>query len=204
MQPLNTELILIRITGEDRPGLTASVTEILAKYDATILDIGQADIHNTLSLGILCKTEEQHSGFIMKELLFKASSLGVTVRFYPITTKEYEDWVNMQGKNRYILTLLGRKLSARQISAVTRILAEQGMNIDAIKRLTGRIPLDECESRTRLHRIFRSWHSERPYCHARTVNETGNRTGNGFLFPVGQYVPPDAPPHLLRYGLYAD
>lgn len=145
MQPLNTELILIRITGEDRPGLTASVTEILAKYDATILDIGQADIHNTLSLGILCKTEEQHSGFIMKELLFKASSLGVTVRFYPITTKEYEDWVNMQGKNRYILTLLGRKLSARQISAVTRILA----NIDAIKRLTGRIPLDECESRTR-------------------------------------------------------
>ena len=149
MQPLNTELILIRITGEDRPGLTASVTEILAKYDATILDIGQADIHNTLSLGILCETEEQHSGFIMKELLFKASSLGVTVRFYPITTKEYEDWVNMQGKNRYILTLLGRKLSARQISAVTRILAEQGMNIDAIKRLTGRIPLDECESRTR-------------------------------------------------------
>ena len=147
MQSLNTELILIRITGEDRPGLTASVTEILAKYDATILDIGQADIHNTLSLGILCKTEEQHSGFIMKELLFKASSLGVTVRFYPITTKEYEDWVNMQGKNRYILTLLGRKLSARQISAVTRILAEQGMNIDAIKRLTGRIPLDE--SRTR-------------------------------------------------------
>ena len=106
MQPLNTELILIRITGEDRPGLTASVTEILAKYDATILDIGQADIHNTLSLGILCKTEEQHSGFIMKELLFKASSLGVTVRFYPITAKEYEDWVNMQGKNRYILTLL--------------------------------------------------------------------------------------------------
>lgn len=149
MQPLSTELILIRVTGEDRPGLTASVTEILAKYDATILDIGQADIHNTLSLGILCKTEEQHSGFIMKELLFKASSLGVTIRFYPISVKEYEDWVNMQGKNRYILTLLGRKLSAHQISAVTRILAEQGMNIDAIKRLTGRIPLDECDLRTR-------------------------------------------------------
>lgn len=149
MKPLSTELILIRVTGEDRPGLTASVTEILAKYDATILDIGQADIHNTLSLGFLCKTEEQHSGFIMKELLFKASSLGVTIRFYPITAKEYEDWVSMQGKNRYILTLLGRKLSARQISAVTRILAEQGMNIDAIKRLTGRIPLDECDTKTR-------------------------------------------------------
>lgn len=67
--------------------------------------------------------------------------MGVTIRFYPITEEEYESWVNMQGKNRYILTLLGRKLTARQIAAVTRILAEQDMNIDAIKRLTGRIPL---------------------------------------------------------------
>ncbi|WP_321331314.1 phosphoserine phosphatase SerB [uncultured Bacteroides sp.] len=149
MQLSNTELILIRITGEDRPGLTASVTEILAKYDAAILDIGQADIHNTLSLGILCKTEEQFSGFIMKELLFKAAALNVTIRFYPISVEEYENWVAMQGKNRYILTLLGRKLSAKQISAVTHILAEQGMNIDAIKRLTGRIPLEECRANIR-------------------------------------------------------
>ena len=101
MQPSNTELILIRVTGEDRPGLTASVTEILAKYDATILDIGQADIHNTLSLGILFKSEERHSGFIMKELLFKASSLGVTIRFEPITTEQYDNWVGMQGKPLY-------------------------------------------------------------------------------------------------------
>lgn len=149
MQPSNTELILIRVTGEDRPGLTASVTEILAKYDATILDIGQADIHNTLSLGILCMTEEKNSGFLMKELLFKASSLGVSIRFYPVSVEEYESWVNMQGKNRYILTLLGRKLSARQIAAVTGILAEQDMNIDAIKRLTGRIPLDESKAHAR-------------------------------------------------------
>ena len=51
----STELILIRITGLDRPGLTASITEILSKYDVTILDIGQADIHSTLSLGIYLK-----------------------------------------------------------------------------------------------------------------------------------------------------
>ena len=139
----NTELILIRITGLDRPGLTASITEILSKYDVTILDIGQADIHSTLSLGILFKSQEKDSGNIMKELLFKASALGINIRFYPVTVEEYEEWVNMQGKNRYILTLLGRKLTAKQIAAVTGILAEQGLNIDAIKRLTGRIPLDE-------------------------------------------------------------
>ena len=145
----NTELILIRITGLDRPGLTASITEILSKYDVTILDIGQADIHSTLSLGILFKSQEKDSGNIMKELLFKASALGINIRFYPVTVEEYEEWVNMQGKNRYILTLLGRKLTAKQIAAVTGILAEQGLNIDAIKRLTGRIPLDEDKTDTR-------------------------------------------------------
>lgn len=149
MNDINTELILIRITGLDRPGLTASMTEILARYDVTILDIGQADIHSTLSLGILFKTREDQSGNIMKELLFEASNLGVNIRFYPISTVEYENWVSLQGKNRYILTLLGRKLTARQIGAVTRILANQGLNIDAIKRLTGRIPLDEKAASTR-------------------------------------------------------
>lgn len=149
MGEINTELILIRITGLDRPGLTASITEILAKYDVTILDIGQADIHSTLSLGILFKSYENQSGNIMKELLFEASNLGVNIRFYPIPKDEYENWVSLQGKNRYILTLVGRKLTARQIGAVTRILADQGLNIDAIKRLTGRMPLDEKKTTTR-------------------------------------------------------
>ncbi len=149
MSTNNTELILIRITGLDRPGLTASITEILARYDVTILDIGQADIHSTLSLGILFKSYENQSGNIMKELLFEASNIGVNIRFYPISTEEYENWVSLQGKNRYILTLLGRKLTAKQIGAVTRILANQGLNIDAIKRLTGRIPLDEKKASTR-------------------------------------------------------
>lgn len=146
---INTELILIRITGLDRPGLTASFTEILSEYDVTILDIGQADIHSTLSLGILFKSPKSDSGNIMKELLFKASDMGVNIRFYPVPVEEYEEWVNMQGKDRHILTLLGRKLTAKQIAAVTRILAEQGLNIDAIKRLTGRQPLDEQKASVR-------------------------------------------------------
>lgn len=140
---VNSELILIRITGVDRPGLTASFTEILSGYDVAIMDIGQANIHSTLSLGILFKSLKSDSGNIMKELLFKASDLGVNIRFYPVPVEEYEEWVSMQGKDRYILTLLGRKLSAKQITAVTHILAGQELNIDAIKRLTGRQPLDE-------------------------------------------------------------
>ena len=135
------EQILIGITGQDRPGLTASVMSILAKYGAQVLDIGQADIHSTLSLGILMRLDEIHSGQVMKELLFKATELGVNIGFSPITDEEYEDWVNHQGKNRYILTIIGRSLSARQIEATTKIIAAQGLNIDSILRLTGRVSI---------------------------------------------------------------
>ena len=137
------ELILININGADRPGVTAGLTEILAKHDALILDIGQADIHNNLSLGILFQTKGSTSGEILKELLFKSYELGVNIRFNPISEDQYDKWVDMQGKNRYIITMVARKLSARQIAAVTKTVADQGMNIDDIKRLTGRIPLDE-------------------------------------------------------------
>ena len=143
------EQILVRITGQDRPGLTASVMSILAKYDAQILDIGQADIHATLSLGILIRMEEAHSGQVMKELLFKATELGVQIGFAPISDDEYEDWVRHQGKNRYILMVTGRQLEAKQIEAATRIIADQGLNIDSIIRLTGRKSIKNPAKHTR-------------------------------------------------------
>ena len=146
---MKEEQILIRITGQDRPGLTAAVMGILARYDATVLDIGQADIHNTLSLGILMRMDEMKSGLAMKELLFKATELGVNIGFSPISDDEYEDWVGHQGKNRYILTVLGRQLEARQIQAATQILADQGLNIDSILRLTGRKSIKKLDKQTR-------------------------------------------------------
>ena len=140
---ISPELILINITGADRIGMTAELMEILARHDATVLDIGQADIHHNLSLGILFKTDNLKSGEIIKELLFKTNDLKVQVSFNVISEEEYEDWVSRQGKGRYIITILGRKITAKQISATAKVIAEQGMNIDAITRLTGRMPLDD-------------------------------------------------------------
>ena len=139
----NVEIIQINISGEDKPGMTSSLTAILARYDAFILDIGQANIHQSLTLGLLIKTTSDKSGNIMKELLFKASELGMQIRFAPISEQKYNDWVGRQGKNRYIITLLGRRVTAQHIAAVTKVVAEHGLNIDALKRLTGRIPLEE-------------------------------------------------------------
>lgn len=135
------ELILINISGMDKPGVTSALTDVLAKYEADVLDIGQADIHHTLSLGILFKTNSQKSGYILKELLFKASELDVNIRFSPVRLDDYEKWVNRQGKNRYVITILGRYISAQQIARVTSVIASQGLNIDAIQRLTGRTSL---------------------------------------------------------------
>ncbi|MBP5572530.1 MAG: phosphoserine phosphatase SerB [Bacteroidales bacterium] len=135
------EIIQVNISGDDKPGLTAALTGILAKYDAFILDIGQANIHKTLTLGILFRTSTKQSGFIMKDLLFAASELGVQIRFTPVSRKSYNAWVTRQGKGRYIVTLLGRQINASDIAKVTAVTAKHGFNIDAIRRLTGRMPL---------------------------------------------------------------
>ena len=144
----NLELIQINISGQDRPGVTSALTAILGKYGASILDIGQADIHHTLVLGILFKTTSNRSGDIMKELLFKAAEMNVQIRFSPISVEDYEEWVGLQGKNRYIITILGRRITAEQRASVTAIVAEQGLNIDMIQRLTGRMPLSEEDTTT--------------------------------------------------------
>lgn len=139
------ELILINISGNDHPGVTAALTAILARYHAVILDIGQSNIHHTLSLGILFKTDSSVSGEIMKELLFKASELDVQIRFTPVSVDRYNDWVGRQGKSRWIITILGRRLTARHIALVTDVVTDQNLNIDSIRRLTGRMPLADTE-----------------------------------------------------------
>lgn len=139
-----TELVLIRVVGADKPGLTANITAILAQYKVTILDIGQAEIHDSLSLGILAAIPSTaESAPVLKDVLFKAHAIGLTVSFTPVDSESYQKWVQGQGKDRHIITLLARTISAEHIARITAIVAEHGLNIDNITRLTGRVPLEE-------------------------------------------------------------
>lgn len=138
-----TELILINVTGVDGPGLTSALTDILGRHRATILDIGQSTIHHFLSLGLLIKTDSRSSGNILKDLLFKASELNLNIRFTPTEIDDYEEWVSQQGKEKWIITLLGRRVTADHIAILTAEVASRGLNIESIKRLTGRISLNE-------------------------------------------------------------
>ena len=144
------ELLLINITGPDKPGLTSKIAAILAGYNVPVLDIGQAVIHNHLSLGMLVEVpRESASSPILKDLLFCAHTLGIQITFTPIADDEYDGWVGEQGKPRYLLSLLSRKISAEQLERVSSLVAAHRLNIDTISRLSGRIPLDNGDNHTR-------------------------------------------------------
>ncbi|WP_426159912.1 phosphoserine phosphatase SerB [Pseudomonas sp. TSRC2-2] len=137
------EIVLINITGVDRPGLTAAITGVLAQGGVNILDIGQAVIHDTLSFGILVEIPDSEQGkSVLKDILFKGYELDQQVRFTPVSEEDYQQWVDNQGKKRHIVTLLTRKVTAGQLQAVSAITAKYGLNIDHIDRLSGRMPLD--------------------------------------------------------------
>lgn len=135
------EIVLINITGPDRPGLTAAITGILSRSRVNILDIGQAVIHDTLSFGILVEMAGgSDKSDVLKDVLFRASELDQQVKFTPISAEDYAQWVNGQGKPRHIVTLLARRVTAEHIARVSTITAQHGLNIDHIDRLSGRIP----------------------------------------------------------------
>ncbi|MBK1699547.1 phosphoserine phosphatase SerB [Thiococcus pfennigii] len=135
-----SEIVLINVTGPDRPGITAGLTGVLGRYGIPILDIGQSVIHDTLALGLLVELpDDSASCALFKDLLFTGHGLGLTLRFSPIPAPDYEAWVQEQGQPRHILTLLGWEISARHLAAVAGVVAEYGLNIDQITRLTGRI-----------------------------------------------------------------
>lgn len=140
------EILIINVAGEDKPGVTSAVASALAKYDVSILDIGQAVIHNTLNLGILVDVPTGDAAApVLKDVLFGLHAMGMQVRFQPITEESYEQWVKQQGKPRHIVTLLARQVEATHLARVTQLTSQRGLNIDKITRLSGRVPLGKTD-----------------------------------------------------------
>ena len=136
------EILLINVAGEDQPGITSAVSRVLDEHGADILDIGQSVIHDNLNLGLLVKIPDgQSRERVQKEILFSLHAMDMAVRFQPISEPSYDHWVAQQGKPRHIVTLLARRVSAHHIARVTAVTVAQGLNIDKITRLSGRVPL---------------------------------------------------------------
>ncbi len=142
-----TDPILISITGLDRPGITAALTRVLAGFDVNVLDIGQSVIHDALSLGMLVQIPDATEIQTVKEAVREAAGgLGLAVRFVDIPAQSYDEWVEKQGKPRHVVTLLAQRVTACQISRLAQVVADNGLNIDKITRLSGRIPLKSARS----------------------------------------------------------
>jgi phosphoserine phosphatase len=137
-----TETILIHFSGRDRPGLTADLTSILASYDTCVLDIGQAVVHETLSLGLLVEIPRGESfRGVQDALAARSRELGLQVNFTLVAKADLDEWISSQGKDQFIVTILGRAISANHIAQVSTIVAQHGLNVDRIERLSGRLSL---------------------------------------------------------------
>lgn len=138
------EILLINVSGEDQPGVTSAITSVLARYQADILDVGQAVIHDTLALGILVALDasEDTKDTLLGEIQTSTQPFAIQVRMQAVTRENYRQWVEHQGKARHIVTLLSRQITAAQIAELTAVTVKHGLNIDNINRLSGRVELD--------------------------------------------------------------
>ncbi len=145
-----SEIVLLNISGEDQPGLMAMVTSTLAQYQVRVLDLGQAVIHDELNVGMLVQvTNAADVEAVMRDLRNSATTLGIAIRFTPISAADYQEWVGSQGKPRHIVTLLAAGFSGVQLADVTRVIHGHGLNIDSIRRLSGRVPLASADGHVR-------------------------------------------------------
>jgi phosphoserine phosphatase len=137
-----SEIVLVNVSGENKPALMSMLTSTLADYQVRVLDIGQAVIHDELSLGMLIQLPNRNKTAPLKsELLERTRKLGAVIRFTDVTPDEYTEWVALQGKPRYIVTMLAGGVAAQQLAAVVAIVERHGLGIDGIRRLSGRLAL---------------------------------------------------------------
>ena len=136
------KVILINVSGGDRPGLTSSLADTLAAYQVRVLDIGQAVVHETLALAILIElTAGEEFTPLKKDLLVRAHDLALKIQFTPVSQQAFEHWVRSQGKFRFIISILGRVITAEQLAKISATISSNGLNIDRIERLSGRLSL---------------------------------------------------------------
>jgi phosphoserine phosphatase len=139
----SNQVVLINVSGRDRPGITSGLVSVLNNYPVHILDIDQAVIHNRLSWGMLIDvnpegTSPSPSDALFRDMLFTAHDMDLDIRFTPISEDEYDEWIAGSGHDKHIITLLGRRLGADILAQVTQLVSGQNWNIASIQRVSPR------------------------------------------------------------------
>jgi phosphoserine phosphatase len=138
-----TNTFLIHLSGHDKPGLTAEITKILANHNVCVLDIGQAVVHENVSLGILVAVADGAEFPLLRSSIHhRAHELGLLARFTPVSAEALKHWMHGLYQDHFIITVLGRSIDANQLARISAIIANHGMNIDRIERLSGELSSD--------------------------------------------------------------
>ena len=136
--------VLIHFSGHDHPGLTTELTSTMARHRISILDIGQAVVHESLSLAILIELPPHSSLAALKAaLIVRAHELDLQVRFTTIRPEGLQHWLSGLNRQHFIITILGRAITAEHLARVTSIIAAHEMNMDRIDRLSGQLSSDD-------------------------------------------------------------
>lgn len=134
--PTTPTYILLTVTGNDKPGITSWMMEILAAHTVRILDLGQAVIQKLLSLSILFELPHHDEKSVLKDLLFAATELGLKLDFKLLAPNDLPKRHLLQKTSRFVLTLIGETLPATSLYPVVQALSAAGLNIDGIQRLS--------------------------------------------------------------------
>ncbi len=140
---MEREIVLMNVSGIDQPGMMAMLTSRMAEFQVDILDVGQAVIHDTLSLGFLLETPGGDEGAALQAALREdARAKDIPVRFTTVDAERYSEWVRGQFSRRYILTVLSGRLAAAHLARISSSTRDAGLNIETIRRLSERLSVD--------------------------------------------------------------
>ncbi|PIV20628.1 MAG: phosphoserine phosphatase SerB [Deltaproteobacteria bacterium CG03_land_8_20_14_0_80_45_14] len=126
------DFVMVTVSGPDQPGITSAFSKILVDNQVEIVDIEQASLQDFLGLSFLLDMSgaKQSKDGVLKDLLFEASRLRLTLNFRLFSEKEMKARNN---KNLFVLTYFG---DTRALLEISNILAEENANIEMISNLT--------------------------------------------------------------------
>jgi phosphoserine phosphatase len=131
-----SDLLLIAVSGLRQPGVIASFTQILAVADATLLDVRQAVLHDTLALTFLARLGQASVAGVQELVSQRARELGVLARVQPLSETRFHEWALQEHKQRFILTLFAPRVPASQLALIVTCLNSMGFSIESVERLS--------------------------------------------------------------------
>lgn len=123
--------MMVNVSGQDRPGITATLVRVLMEHNVEVVDIEQASLQNFLGLYLLLDLSKASDSkdSVIKDLLFEASKLNLTLNFRFFSPNEV---LALNQRNLYVLTHFG---GTHALAELSRILGEENVNIEMISSL---------------------------------------------------------------------